>query len=84
DIFTVLFYTITPVIISTAVYQSTKILDAGIFSNIMDVQGMAKEKYETLWGMYMHRQTDVFFPAIIMGIIFLKCRFLYINICFLI
>lgn len=52
DIFTVLFYTITPVIISTAVYQSTKILDAGIFSNIMDVQGMAKEKYETLWGMY--------------------------------
>ena len=52
DIFTVLFYTITPVILSTAVYQSTKILDAGIFSNIMDVQGMAKEKYETLWGMY--------------------------------
>lgn len=52
DIFIVLFYTITPVILSTAVYQSTKILDAGIFSNIMDVQGMAKEKYETLWGMY--------------------------------
>lgn len=52
DIFTVLFYTITPVILSTAFYQSTKILDAGIFSNIMDVQGMAKEKYETLWGMY--------------------------------
>lgn len=52
DIFTVLFYTITPVIISTAVYQSTKILDAGIFSNIMDVQGMPKEEYETLWGMY--------------------------------
>lgn len=52
DIFTVLFYTITPVILSTAVYQSTKILDAGIFSNIMDVQGMPKEEYETLWGMY--------------------------------
>lgn len=52
DIFIVLFYTITPVILSTAVYQSTKILDAGIFSNIMDVQGMTKEKYETLWGMY--------------------------------
>lgn len=52
DIFTVLFYTITPVILSTAVYQSTKILDAGIFSNIMEVQGMAKEEYETLWGMY--------------------------------
>ncbi len=52
DIFIVLFYTITPVILSTAVYQSTKILDAGIFSNIMEVQGMAKEEYETLWGMY--------------------------------
>lgn len=52
DIFPVLFYTITPVILSTAVYQSTKILDAGIFSNIMDVQGMPKEEYETLWGMY--------------------------------
>lgn len=52
DIFTVLFYTITPVILSTAVYQSTKILDAGIFSNIMDVQGMPKEEYETIWGMY--------------------------------
>lgn len=52
DIFTILFYTITPVILSTAVYQSTKILDAGIFSNIMDVQGMAKKEYETLWGMY--------------------------------
>ena len=44
--------TILPVILSTAVYQSTKILDAGIFSNVMSVQGMAKEKYETLWGMY--------------------------------
>lgn len=52
DIFIVLFYTITPVILSTAVYQSTKILDAGIFSNLMDVQGMAKKEYETLWGMY--------------------------------
>ena len=44
--------TIIPVILSTAVYQSTKILDAGIFSNIMSIQGMSKEKYETLWGMY--------------------------------
>ena len=48
-----MFYTITPVILSTAIYQSTKdFANAGIFSNIMDVQGMAKEKYETLWGMY--------------------------------
>ena len=46
-IFPILLMTIIPVILSTAVYQSTKILDAGIFSNIM-----SKEKYETLWGMY--------------------------------
>lgn len=51
-IFPILFMTITPVILSTAVYQSTKILDAGIFSNIMSIQGMEKVKYETLWGMY--------------------------------
>ena len=51
-IFPILLMTILPVILSTAVYQSTKILDAGIFSNVMSVQGMAKEKYETLWGMY--------------------------------
>lgn len=52
DIFPILLMTIMPVILSTAVYQSTKILDAGIFSNIMSVQGMSKEEYETLWGMY--------------------------------
>lgn len=52
DIFPVLIMTIMPVILSTAVYQSTKILDAGIFSNIMSVQGMPREEYETLWGMY--------------------------------
>lgn len=52
EIFPILFMTITPVILSTAVYQSTKILDAGIFSNAMDMQGMAREKYETLWGIY--------------------------------
>lgn len=52
EIFPVLIMTITPVILSTAVYQSTKILDAGIFSNLMSVQGMPREKYETLWGMY--------------------------------
>ncbi|WP_461810152.1 putative polysaccharide biosynthesis protein [Faecalimonas sp.] len=51
-IFPILLMTILPVILSTAVYQSTKILDAGIFSNVMSAQGMAKEKYETLWGMY--------------------------------
>ena len=51
-IFPILFMTIVPVILSTAVYQSTKILDAGIFSNIMAAQGMEREKYEILWGMY--------------------------------
>ena len=51
-IFPILFMTIVPVILSTAVYQSTKILDAGIFSNAMAVQGMARKKYEVLWGMY--------------------------------
>ena len=51
-IFPILFMTIVPVILSTDVYQSTKILDAGIFSNIMAAQGMEREKYEILWGMY--------------------------------
>lgn len=52
SIFPVLLMTIMPVILSTAVYQSTKILDAGIFSNIMSIQGMSSAEYETLWGMY--------------------------------
>lgn len=52
DIFPILLLTIMPVILSTAVYQSTKILDAGIFNNLMDIQGVAKKEYETLWGMY--------------------------------
>ena len=51
-IFPMLFMTIVPVILSTAVYQSTKILDAGIFSNVMAAQGMNSKKYEVLWGMY--------------------------------
>lgn len=51
-IFPVLIMTITPVILSTAVYQSTKILDAGIYSNIMAIQGVPRVEYETLWGMY--------------------------------
>ncbi len=58
-IFPILIMTITPVILSTAIYQSTKILDVGIFNNIMSVQGMEKERYETLIGMFSGKFTTL-------------------------
>lgn len=52
SIFPILIMTIVPVILSTSIYQCSKVLDAGIFKNIMDIQGMDAVKADRLWGMY--------------------------------
>lgn len=52
EIFPVLLLTIAPVILSTAIYNITGILDSTIFSKIMSVQGATKKEYVELLGMY--------------------------------
>lgn len=52
QIFIILFMTILPVIMSTAIYNVSQVLDQGIFNKIMSVQGHAESEYSALWGMF--------------------------------
>ncbi len=52
DIFTILALTITPVILSTAIYNISETLDQGIFSNIMTVQGHTEKATAEFLGMF--------------------------------
>ncbi len=54
DIFKVLVLTIVPVILSTAVYNISGIIDQGIFKYLMlDVQHVDKSTVEVYWGIYV-------------------------------
>lgn len=47
-----IFVTIVPVILSTAVYNVSSVLDQGVFNKIMSLQGYAHEEYNALWGIF--------------------------------
>jgi stage V sporulation protein B len=52
EIFMILVFTIVPVVLSTAVYNISGILDQGIFNKIMAIQGNANKDVANLWGIY--------------------------------
>lgn len=54
SILRVLFLTIVPVILSTAVYNISGIIDQGVFKYLMlDLQGESKDTVEIYWGIYV-------------------------------
>ena len=52
DTYKLLLMTIAPVILSTAVYNISDILDQSIFNNYMFDLGYSEKKYDALWGIY--------------------------------
>lgn len=52
EIFAILFFTIVPVVLSTAVYNISSILDQGMFNKIMTIQGNESKNIANLWGIY--------------------------------
>lgn len=51
-IYSAIFMTILPVILSTLIYNLTPILDQTIFNNILAGQGYTNEQYNTIYGIY--------------------------------
>ncbi len=47
-----IFITIMPVILSTAVYNVSTVLDQGIFNKILSLQGFSHDEYNALWGIF--------------------------------
>ncbi|MCQ2513064.1 MAG: polysaccharide biosynthesis protein [Lachnospiraceae bacterium] len=52
SILKVLILTIIPVILSTTIYNISGLLDAGLFSNIMEAKGMNHDTIDVLTGMF--------------------------------
>ena len=52
EIYKVLFLTIAPVILSTAIYNISETIDQGIFSNVMVAQGHTEKEVAELLGMF--------------------------------
>jgi stage V sporulation protein B len=52
EIFKILLLTIVPVVLSTAVYNISSILDQSMFNKIMTVQGNASSDIAEIWGIY--------------------------------
>ena len=52
EIYTVLFFTIAPVILSTAIYNINDTLDQGIFSSVMLAQEYTEKETASLLGMF--------------------------------
>lgn len=51
-LFKILLLTIAPVIMSTAIYNISQVLDQAIFAKTMSIQGVAEAKYSALLGMF--------------------------------
>lgn len=51
-VYKVLLATIVPVILSTAVYNVSTVLDQGVFNRILSTQGKAADEYNALWGIF--------------------------------
>ncbi len=52
EIYKILFLTITPVILSTAIYNISELIDQAAFSQIMEAQGHAEKEVRSLAGMF--------------------------------
>ncbi|MEG0902938.1 MAG: polysaccharide biosynthesis protein [Lachnospiraceae bacterium] len=52
QIVVILFMTIAPVILSSAVYNIAQVLDQGVFNKVMFAQGYAVKEYVAIWGVY--------------------------------
>ncbi len=55
QIYKLLIVTIVPVILSTAVYNVSNVLDQGVFNNLMLHQGFTSREYNTMWGSFSGR-----------------------------
>lgn len=55
QIYKLLLVTIVPVILSTAVYNVSNVLDQGVFNNLMLYQGFTSREYNTMWGSFSGR-----------------------------
>lgn len=51
-VYQTLFYTIIPVILSTAVYNLSSVLDQAVFNRIMAGFGKTADEYNSLWGIF--------------------------------
>lgn len=51
-IYKTLLFTIVPVILSTAVYNISMVLDQAVFNRIMASQGRTSDEYNALWGIF--------------------------------
>ncbi len=55
EIYKLLLVTIIPVILSTAVYNISNVIDQGIFNNLLLGQGYTSRQYNTMWGSFSGR-----------------------------
>lgn len=55
QIYRLLFLTITPVILSTAVYNISGVLDQGMFNNVLSGQGYPSKEVASLWGIFSNK-----------------------------
>lgn len=55
QIYKLLLITIVPVILSTAIYNVSNVLDQGVFNNLMLRQGFTSREYNTMWGAFSGR-----------------------------
>ena len=59
DIYKVLFLTIAPVILSTAIYNISETFDQGVFSNVMAAQGHSEKEIASLLGMFTGKYNTI-------------------------
>lgn len=52
QMYKLLFVTIAPVILSTAIYNVSNVLDQGVFNNLMNLHGFSSKQYNALWGIF--------------------------------
>ncbi len=55
QIYKLLILTIVPVVLSTAVYNISNVLDQGVFNNLMLIQGFTRKEYNSMWGAFSGR-----------------------------
>lgn len=51
-LYRLLILTITPIVLSTLVYNISNVIDQGIFNAILKSQGYTQKQYATVWGVY--------------------------------
>lgn len=51
-VYSALFFTIVPVLLSTTIYNISSVVDQGIFDHVMAFQGYTTKAYNSLYGIY--------------------------------